>query len=241
MTDRAVYKTGGVCSILLGISYVISGMAYLALPAAQKGGTLLHDTGSFLSSLAQAPALTVIHHLALGLGALLGIGVVLAVVELTKTAESGWTPWLNAMAGLSFAVTAVDNFGIAVIEPLRAAGYTAGDAAAKSALAVTQCMVSVDPVMGLGFGLAGLWVFFTSLLAFRRLGFPVAFGLVGMATGLIYFLIEVGTLFRNELLITLTAGLGALILGPVWYVWLGLSLRKRGCAELTPPATICRG
>lgn len=230
MDNKSTLKMGSTCAMLVGVSYLITGLAYLLLPQAQRGGTLLHDTGRFMLSMAQGSTLITIQHLAEGLGGLIGIGVVMAVIEITRPLKSGWTQWLNVMGGLGFAVTAIDNLRIVVVEPLRAAAYTTGDPATQAAVVATKCFVSVDPMMWLSFGLVGIWVFFISYQGLSRLEFPKFLGIVGMITGVFYFFIEVGTQLKNELLITITAGLGALVLGPVWYIWLGRILRKRALA-----------
>jgi len=231
MDNKSTLKMGSTCAVLTGISYLVTGIAYLLLPEAQKGGTLLHDTGRFMLSMAQGSALITIQHLAEGLGGLTGIGVVLAVIELTRPLKSGWTQWLNFMAGIGFAVSAVDNLRITVVEPLRAAAYVAGDPATQAAVVATKCFVSIDPVMWLSFGLVGIWVFFTSYQGLRKLKIPKVLGIVGMVAGVFYFFIEVGTQLKNELLIAITAGLGGLVLGPIWYIWLGRVLRDRAAAS----------
>jgi hypothetical protein len=231
MENRSTLRMGGTCAALVGVSYLVAGLAYLMLPRAQRGGTLLHDTGRFMLSMAQGSAFITVQHLAEGLGGLIGIGVVLAVVELTRPLKSGWTQWLNVMAGIGFAVTAIDNLRITVVEPLRAAAYVAGDPATQAAVVATKCFVSIDPVMWLSFGLVGIWVFFISYQGLRKLKFPKILGIVGMTAGVFYFFIEIGTLLRNELLLAVTAGLGALVLGPVWYIWLGRILRERAAVR----------
>jgi hypothetical protein len=231
VNGKSILRMGGTCSVLVGVSYLVAGLTYLLLPQAQRGGTLLHDTGRFMMSLAQGGTFITIQHVAEGLGGLIGIGLVLAVIEITSPLESGWTRLLNVMAGFGFAVTALDNLRISVVEPLRAAAYVTGDPATRAAVVATKCFVSVDPVMWLSFGLVGSWVFFVSYLGMRRLRFPRLLGVVGMATGVFYFFIEAGTLLKNELVIAITAGVGALVLGPVWYIWLGRILRNRAASS----------
>ena len=233
MESKSILKTGGVCAALVGISYLVGGIAYLLLPAEQKGGTLLHDTDKFLVSLANGSTFITIHHLVFAVGALFGIGVVMAVFDLTRPLNSGWTQWLNMLAGLGFGVTAIDHFRILTVEPARAAVYAAGDAVTRSAVAATPCFVSIDPVMWLGFGLPGIWVFVISYLALRKLALPRAFGIIGMIAGVFYFFVEVATLLNSQFLMIITAGLGAIVLGPVWYIWLGRILRKRALADKT--------
>lgn len=221
-------RLGSVCAILLGISYAVIGLSYLLLPAPQRGGTLLHDPEKFLISMFQSPVLITIHHLAFGLGALLGLAVVFAVYDLARPFNEAWMRWLSGLGFLGFAVTAVDNFKIVAAEPIRAARYMAGDAAVKSIMRETDYLVSVDPHMWLGYGLVGLWVLAVSWILMRNRAVPRFFGLLGIASGFVYFFVEVGTVLRSEVWLTAAAALGAVIAGPVWYIWLALILRKRG-------------
>lgn len=90
----------------------------------------------------------------------------------------------------------------------------------------TDFFISIDPHMWLSFGLVGVWVLTISWLLLRKKVLPRAFGSIGIAIFVFYFLIEVGTVFKSEFLISASAGLGAIILAPIWYIWLGIILRK---------------
>jgi len=179
MNNRNLLKLGGLCALLVALSYFIVGLAYLFLPAEQKGGTLLHDPEKFLLSMAQNSTLITIHHFSFGLGALLAIAVVMA----------------------------------------------------RSAIQATNYFVSIDPHMWLGYGLVGIWIFTISFVALRQRIQPRMLGLLGIAGGLLYFFIEFGTILNSELLITLAAGIGAMIVGPLWYGWVGWILRKKETAD----------
>jgi len=227
MADEKSSRLGSVCAIFLGISYAAVGLSYLLLPAEQQGGTLLHDSEKFLISMFQSPVLITIHHLAFGLGALLGLAVVFAVYDLARSFNEAWVRWLSGLGFLGFAVTAVDNFKIVAAEPVRAARYMAGDAAVKIIMRETDYLISVDPHMWLGYGLVGVWILAVSWILVRNRAVPRIFGLLGIAGGCIYIFVEVGTVLRSEIWLT-AAALGAVIAGPVWYIWLALILGKRG-------------
>lgn len=227
MENEKTIRFGSVCAILVGISYVIIGLAYLLLPDEQKGGTMLHDPEKFLVSMAQDPMLITVHHLAFGLGALIGLAVVLAVFDFSKSYHGSAVRWLSGLGLLGFAVTAVDNFKIVANEPIRAARYVAGDSTMKSIMEATDYLVSIDPQMWLGYGLVGFWALAINLIWLRNRAVPRVFGYLGIAVGLFYFSVEVGTVTRSEAWLTFSALAGAVIGGPVWYIWLALILRKR--------------
>lgn len=226
MANGKTSQLGSICAILLGISYEVVGLSYVLLPAEQQGGTLLHDPEKFLVSISRSPVLITVHHVAFGLGALLGIALVLAVYDLARRFNETWVRWLSALGLFGFAVTAIDNFKIVAAEPIRAARYAAGEAVVKAIMQETDYLVSIDPHMWLGYGLVGLWVLGTSWILMKNGAVPRVFGLLGAVIGFIYFFVEVGTVLRNESWLTAAAALGAVLAGPVWYIWLALILRK---------------
>lgn len=230
MADKKWSQPGPVCAVLLAVSYTVVGLSYLLLPLEQRGGTLLHDPEKFLVSMARSPTLITVHHMAFGLGALLGLAVVFAVFDLTRLFHESWARWLSGLGTLGFAVTAIDNFKIVATEPVRAARYMAGDAAVKAIIKQTDFLVSIDPHMWIGYGLVGVWVLGTSWILLRNRAVHRIFGALGICIGLVYFFVEVGTVLRSEAWLAVAAALGAVIAGPVWYVWLAMILRKQTSA-----------
>jgi hypothetical protein len=231
MAERGIRRTGGACAALLAVSYVVAGLTYLLLPAEQKGGTLLHHPEAYLASLARGSTLLVANHLALGIGALLGIGVVLAVTDWTRSLDAGWMRWVGALGALGFAVTAIDNFQIAALDPLRAAEFVRADPVARTVIVVTNPIISIDPQMWLSFGLTGVWILAVSVLAFRRGLLPALHAVLGLVAAASYLFIEVGSVVESGFLLLFAAGVGGLLVGPAWYAWLGRALwRSEGPA-----------
>jgi hypothetical protein len=226
MADQGVRRTGSVCAILLGISYVVAGLTYLLLPAEQKGGTLLHNPEKYLSSLAQGSTLLVSNHLILGIGALLGLAVVVAVSDWARSLKAGWMMWIGSLGYLGFAVTAVDNFQIAALDPMRAHQFVRADPVTRTVIAVTNPIISIDPQMWLSFGLTGIWILAVSWLGFRTKSLPGLHGILGVVVAAAYLFIEIGSVLESQFLLLFAAGVGGLVIGPIWYAWLGLALWK---------------
>ena len=225
MKKNNFYRFGGICSILLGISYFFVGISYLMLPAEQKAGTLVRNPEKFLTSLAQDSTFLTIHYIAFVLGALVGLAVVVAVSDFMKPLNEGWVRWTSHLAYLGFVAVAIDHLRALAFEPLRAANFVASDSAYKAALAANTSLTSIDPHMWLECGGVGLWILVISLLSIRRHTLPKILAILGIAAAIFYWFVIFGTLFRMEKLIS-TAAFGALVLGPVWYIWMGLILRK---------------
>ena len=232
MERRESVESGAWCAFLLALSYLGAGVTYVLLPGDQKGGTILHEPDRYLQSVARDSTLLVANHLSLGVGALFGIGVVVAVWMWTRRVAGGWMSWLSTLGVLGFAVTAVDNLQIAAHDPARAALFIRADAVGRTALAVTSSSVSIDPQMWLSFGLTGIWILAVSAVVVRHRLLPAAHAALGIAVAASSLGIEIASVTHTPILLVVSAGLGGLVAGPAWYVWLGLALHRSG----VPPA-----
>jgi hypothetical protein len=232
MKDNTLGNLGGTCSILLGILYLVIGVTYLLLPAAQKQTSA---TAQFLPSFAENPTTQFIQWWVFAFSGLIGIAVVLAVSESLRSANEGWVRWTSNLAILGFAVVAINNFRAMAFQPTMARAYVDGDAVTKAAIEVSGPF-SLDPQGWLGFGAVGLWVLVVSRLALRAAIWPPLLSYLGMATAIAYWLIVVGFVFNQETLFTIGAALGGILLAPIWYIWTGLRLRQTGVKPSVSPA-----
>lgn len=222
MKTNSLNKLGGNCSILLGILYLLIGVTYLLLPADQKQTSAVDK---FLPSFAENPTTQIIQFWGFALSGLVAIAVVLAVSESVRSENEGWVRWTSNLAILGFAVVAINNFRNIAFQPGLARAYVEGDAVTKTVIELSG-PYSLDPQGWLGFGAVGLWVFVVSLLARRAGIWPRLLTYIGTATGLAYWLIVVGFVFNQEMLFTIGAALGGIILAPIWYIWVGFRSRQ---------------
>lgn len=223
MKDNTLSRLGGICSILLGVSYVVIGVTYVLLPAEQQAGG---DLAKFFTSFAQNPTLSLIQYWSFALGALLAIAAVLAISQTVRAANEGWVRWTSNLAIIGFAVTAIDNFRVLAVQSARATAFVSGDAATKAALLAPGNVAALDPQGWLGFGAVGLWALVVSWLATKGTAWPKISAYVGIAVGVAYWLVVAGFVLDVQVLVTIAAALGGIILAPIWYIWLGLVLRR---------------
>jgi hypothetical protein len=226
MKDTTLGKIGGFCSILLGISYILIGVIFLLLPADQRVGS---DSVAFYTSVAQNPTLLSIYYLIFALSAVLGLGALPAISESVRSLHEGWTRWIANLAYLGFAVTAIVFFGVWTFQTYRASAFVKGDASVRAAIEATS--QTLDPQGWLGFGGVGVWVLVVSLLAMRAKIWPTVLSYVGIAVAILYWLVVVSFVFDVGILLSIVAGLGGVILAPIWYIWIGLLLRRLSAAN----------
>ncbi len=173
------------------------------------------------------PALRIVEYLPIALYSLLAIAAVLAISENVRSANEGWVRWTSTLAIIGLAVNALVAFQHMALDSLRAAAYVKGDAAVKAALTAPGALEDLDPQAWLRYGAFGLWAFVVSVLALRGNIWPRPLAYVGIGVAIAAWLVVVGEVFPSQSLIAIIAGVAS-ILVPIWYIWLGLRLRKAG-------------
>ncbi len=223
MKSDSLNKFGGLCSILVGALYILVGATYVLLPPEQQIGGA---ADAFYRSFAKSSTVNMINYWALALTAVFALGALPAITESVRSVNEGWARWTSNLAYLGFAVTAIDWFRNMALQPARAAAYVAGDASVQAVLAAPTFGAILDANGYLAFGGVGLWVLVTSLLALRSKMWPNTLAYVGIALSVLYTLVSVSLVYDNAALLQIVAALGGVVAAPVWYIWVGMRLRK---------------
>lgn len=222
MEGNSFGKLGGTLSILLGVSYIVVGIAFFAQPAELRPGG---DFDQFWSTMAENPTAHLLVHWAFALGALLALAAVAAISEVVRPANEGWVRWTRYLALLGFAVMAITNFRALAVEPALAQAYVAGNASTQAAIVATTPLIDLNPQGWLGFGAVGVWLLVLNLLALREDTWPKTLAYVGIVGAILYWFVVAGLALGVPLLTAIAAGLGGIIVAPVWYIWMGLRLQ----------------
>jgi hypothetical protein len=222
MEEKSVAKLGGVCSIIVGILYVMIGVTFLLVPAEQQGG--IDDIAMFLPSFHQNPIAMTLLYVEFALSAILAIAAVPAITGLVRAVNEGWARWTSNLAFLGFALVAIYYFQMIAIAPPQAAAFVAGDASTKAALVIPT---GVDPQFLLRYGTIGLWMLVVSILALKGKILPTTLSAIGIIGAVLYWVfaindaLGVATVVRPILAIA-----GGVIAGPIWFIWIGIRLTK---------------
>ncbi len=221
MKGSTLNKIGGICSILVGVLYIPIGITTLLRPAEQRPP---FDPDIFLTSFGQEPLMSTLMYWGFAISAVLAIAVVLAVSERVQSLGEGWVRWMRSLAVIGFAVTALNYFRYLDFYPMLANAYASGDAAVKTAAASSQSVVSLDPDGWFSFGAVGLWFLVVNLVAFRGDPWPKVLSYLGIVGAIAYLLVMLG--FVLDLYLLTFSAIVSVIIGPIWYIWVGLILRK---------------
>lgn len=196
MPDSSIRKLGGTCAILVGVSYLVFGITTLLDPS--------QSAAAGWQTLIQSPTLFLVGRWSIVIGALLALAMVPAVAQWLELTNIGWVNWLSKIAYLGFFVTAL---------------------ASVQAISINVLYASIDPSNFLVLGCVGLWVLGVNVLGLRSESWPKPLAYLGLAVALFYGIALAGNVFGVPILFTVAAGLGGVVLGPIWYIWLGRLLR----------------
>ncbi len=219
--QNSLTKFGGTCSILMGLSYGVTSIAYLLNPARKVANNY-----DFWQIVAQDPTPEIIFHLGLALCGIFGLAVVPAISQLVRSERKGWVEWTSKLAYLGFAVGAVEHFRALTLVPRWAAAFVENDATYQTAIVATHLSAELDPDGWLSFGGVGLWILVVNVLALRQDKLPKSLALIGIAVTILYWFVLAGVFLKTSLLVIIAAGLGGIIIMPVWYIRMGQFLRR---------------
>ncbi len=214
------YRLGGMCTILLGATYLVIGLTYVVLPDAQRD--LSFPYSQFLASFGKNPMPLTIQLWAFALGGILALAAIPAISEIVRPLSEGWVRWASNLALLGFAVTAITNLQQVAILPGRTAAFLGGD----TSILARGPLTGLDPDGWLGFGGVGLWILIVNLLALRGGAWPKPLAYLGITGAFLAWLVVAGLALNTQSFVTVAAALGGLVVAPVWYAWVGLILRK---------------
>ncbi|HEY3107657.1 MAG TPA: hypothetical protein VGL23_02835 [Chloroflexota bacterium] len=152
---------------------------------------------------------------------LLATAVQVGLYERLREVDRGWALWALAL-GLAGALGAALH-----------GGFDLATAIVPPPVATGEVPSQADPRGLLTFGVTGLGLLVVAWLIGREARLPRGLSRVGYATAALSILLYLGRLIvfdATSPLILLPAVLNGFIVGPAWYIWLGLSLRA-GAAE----------
>lgn len=232
MNDPRLNRLGGTCAILVGLSYVVVTVFFVLDPT-----QFIRDHDQLWAKLATQGTPRVMQYWGYALGAVFAFGAIPAIADLVRSRHEGWVRWTTGLAYLSFGVTAVETFRLVTATPLWAANYAAGDATVQKAIVTTDLLLRLDPATWLRFGALGPWFLVVNILALRFGLLPRALTCLGIALGVLTSTTAAGVAFGIGPLVLVSAVLGGALAAPVWFVWIGVVLRRgveRAVAEPLP-------
>lgn len=223
MQEKSYFTVGGILAILIGLSYFGVGATFFLTPADQTST----DVSRFMMSLNEDSTIRTLHYLSWALGGVLALGAVPAISDLMFK-NHGMVIWTRNIAILGYAVVAVGNFRAMTIKPLMAEAYVTGDEVFKTIIPSIDPWLLLDPLAILGGAGVGLWLLVINYLGIKRAIMPKTLSIIGILGGLCLILGVFGAIFQNAMVNMIASAFGGLIMGPIWFIWIGSRLMKLG-------------
>jgi hypothetical protein len=110
----------------------------------------------------------------------------------------------------------------------------------QGALTVPGAPQFIDVYGYLGYGAVGAWVLVVSLLAQRSGRWPRSLAFLGIAVAIAYLVLVTPILSELREVVLGVAGIGGVILAPIWYIWMGLTLCRMDLVQKasSPPLPV---
>lgn len=203
MKSASFERFAGLLAILAGISGFLYSVSFIGIARSNP------QLGGLLSALF------------LMLGGLLASAVVVALYERLRATDESFALWALVLGVIGAAGSAIHG------------GYDLANAVnvpESNAAALANLPSQTDPRGLLTFGVAGLGILVVSWLIVRGGQFPRNLGLLGYLLGILLLVIYLARLIildpTNPLVVAAVLPTG-FILNPLWYLWLGLTLRRQ--------------
>jgi hypothetical protein len=231
MQDLSMRKIGGICSIILGISYIMVGVFHTLSPIEHR---ISSGPQVFFPAIASGFSFSTLVTVSFALGAVVALAAIPAIADRFSGFNRGLVTWTRNLALLGYGTLAINEFTLFARWPALARAYVEGEAATRAAISA-QPLLLLDPHGWLSFGAVGTFIFVVSALALKHSATPRLLGITGLLGGALLWFSLVGFILKNELILSIAAGFGGTIVIPVFYIWSGLILHRTGEGKLENP------
>jgi hypothetical protein len=175
--------------------------------------------------------------LILGLSGLFSSAAYVALYERVRSDNEGYALWALILgAGASMATLMHGIYQAMLVNTLQIA-----DEAQRAAIEAARMLPSqVDPAGLAAFFLVGIVAFVFGWLIVRSGALPRGLGYLSMFNAALLVILFCASAANVQMLILISGGLTSVIVGPIWWIWLGLNLRP-GRAMAAVPQHVTSG
>ena len=204
--DKEFNRFGGLCAVIVGVLSILYAVFYLVIARQTEFiGTL----GSWMILAAS--------------GIFSSAAYVALYRRINGQGENGFALWALLLGEMSaFATLLHGGHQVLLTNALRTA-----DPATRTLIENMRLLPSeADPAGLATFGTVGLVAALFSWQILRTRALSPGLGYLGLFNALLLVVLYAATAANLQPLILLSGGLTALLVGPVWWIWVGIQLRR---------------
>lgn len=216
-------KLGGILSILTGVVFFATAVAFFLLPPEQQK---FAATSEFFNSIVANPTVLQLTFIGSMIGAVLAIGAVIAIADSMRHINDISIYWSSTLAIIAYGVSAVGNATDLMRIPDLAARYVQGDASIRTAIEAGG-LGSIDPGLILQSMMLGLWFVLVNYHALRSRIFPRPLTWIGLIFGIGSLLSVSFILLNMQFLLLIIRVFGLIVISPIWFIGTGVVLRQK--------------
>ena len=213
-------KTIGWISLIVAFLYICVGISYFLMPADDQISKSQFD--DFLQMLHRNPAFFMLQMWLFALTSMGAIAVVMAVTKTIQNPNDMLTQWIGMLAIIGYSVIMVMSFSSQTYFPNLAHSYMQTDLSARQAIQA----INTGFNDWMGFSLVGLWFTVIHIVGLKRKKLSLPLGILGIVIGIAYCLAGHGLMLEIDWMTTIAAGVGGIVLAPVWFSWIGVLMCK---------------
>ena len=214
--DKQFAKFGGLSAIIVGVLSILYAVFYLVI---SRQAEFIGTFGSWLI---------------LALSGLFTSVAYVALYQRTRPAGEGYALWGLLMGvGSSFATLLHGVYEALLLSALQTATSPMREAIQSAQLVTSQ----VDPAGLATFFVVGLVSFIFGWLILRGDALPRWLGYLAIVNAVLLVVLFFATAANIQALILLSGGLTSVIVGPIWWIGIGLQLRAH-VAPVAHPNTV---
>lgn len=217
--------TASVLSWAVGLGFLSAAVAAAMMPSELQANPDI-TPHQFWTILARDPTSHLLMHWAFAATGLFGIGLVALMWKRDGQSASALYAVASALGLVGFAVLTRSHLMEVEFDQRVLPLYNTADPAFQSAVHVVAGLALDVPNGFLTLGLIALWIGTVSVHTYRSGQASVAFLALGLATSLTFILGVVGYTFYWQMGIVISFAAGNLIAGPLWHLWLGVTLLR---------------
>ncbi len=202
--------------LLCGLSYVVAGISFFL----DSSHSTTPGSEEYWNILAESEIARQTFLIAFALTGIFALGAIKSIQEFLGSIKSSLLHWAFSLGYLGYAVTAVNYFRILGGESRRAVAYSIGNEATRDAIA--SFSIAIDTQGWLMFGAVGIFLAIVNGFAWKLRSWPRWISGLGMVIAVLNGVAWFGLLTNQGLLVNFAAGVGGIVLGPVWWGGIGV-------------------